>query len=194
MSLCCIFSNVTDVQEVYWVHWLWARATFHRWEEELALTQNEMHWVTNYFTFWQKQWIGWAPVAHGGHLAYAKRQSAMWSEQCHDTIWLQVCSYWSVWGCMGWHHAHPLISFFLSWGYRFLMAQIAVHRAIWITHAINSIFLLQPSQGLSLWESSAPTACLLFSSFFCCTGSEYWFTCAPGNFGPATQISIGGRP
>ena len=80
MSLCCIFSNVTDVQEVYWVHWLQAQATFHRWEEELALTQNEMHWVMNYFTFWQKQWIGWAPVAHGGHLAYAKIQSAMWSK------------------------------------------------------------------------------------------------------------------
>ena len=55
MSLHCIFSNATDVHKVYQVHWLQAWATFHRWEEELALTQNEMHWVINYFTFWQKQ-------------------------------------------------------------------------------------------------------------------------------------------
>ena len=111
-------------------------------------------------------------------------------EWCHDTVWLRVHSYWSVWGCMSQRCAHPLISFFLSWGYRLLMAQIAVHRAIWITHAIDSIFLPQSSQGLSLWESLAPTACLLFSSFFCCTGSKYWFTFVPANFGPATQIHI----
>src|ERR1700722_8568067 len=79
-------SEATDVQEVYRVHWLWARAKLHRWEEELVLTKNEMHWVTNYFTFQQQQWVGWkmiTPNAHGGHLAYAERQSAMWSEMAH---------------------------------------------------------------------------------------------------------------
>ena len=54
MSLHCIFPNTTDLHKVYQVHWLRAQMTFHRWEEELALTQNEMHWVTNYFIFWQK--------------------------------------------------------------------------------------------------------------------------------------------
>ena len=44
-------SKTADVGEVYWVHWLQAWATLHRWEEELVLAKNEMHWVTNYFTF-----------------------------------------------------------------------------------------------------------------------------------------------
>ena len=80
-------SEATDVQEVYRVHWLRAWATLHRWEEELVLAQNEMHWVTNYFTFRQQQWISWktvTPDLHGGHLAYAERQSAMWSEMAQQ--------------------------------------------------------------------------------------------------------------
>lgn len=95
----------TDVQEVYRVHWLRARATLHRWEEELILTQNEMHWVTNFFAFRQKQWLGWKPITFNvqqGHLAYAERQSAMWSEmaqrarQLFSATWLDFATDSSV--------------------------------------------------------------------------------------------------
>lgn len=59
----------------------------HRWEEELVLTRNEMHWVTNYFIFRQREWLSWkmlSPDLHGGHLAYAERQSAMWLEMAQQ--------------------------------------------------------------------------------------------------------------
>jgi hypothetical protein len=73
----------TDKEEVYRVHWLRARAQLHRWQEEVTLTQNEMHWATNYFTFRQRQWSTWqsshSDLTHGHH-AYAERQKAMWGE------------------------------------------------------------------------------------------------------------------
>ena len=81
-------SKTADVGEVHWVHWLQAWATLHRWEEELVPVKNEMHWVTNYFTFWQQQWISWklvTPDLQGGHLAYAEQQSAMWLEMAQQT-------------------------------------------------------------------------------------------------------------
>jgi len=65
------------------VHWVRARARLHRWEEEITRTQNEMHWVTNYFIYRQRQWITWKtsiPDLHAGHEAYAERQSAMWAD------------------------------------------------------------------------------------------------------------------
>jgi hypothetical protein len=46
-----------------------------------------MHWVTNYFTFRHHQWISWKTLnsdLHGGHLAYAERQSAMWLEMAQQ--------------------------------------------------------------------------------------------------------------
>ena len=68
---------------VYRVHWLRARAQLNRWQEEVTLTRNEMHWVINYFTFRQSQWLSWQslyPDMTPGHHAYAERQKAMWVE------------------------------------------------------------------------------------------------------------------
>ena len=68
---------------VYRVHWLRARAQLHRWQEEVILTQNEMHWVSNNFTYRQNQWSTWQsihPDLTPGHHAYAERQKAMWAE------------------------------------------------------------------------------------------------------------------
>ncbi|KAF8816371.1 hypothetical protein BYT27DRAFT_7077488 [Phlegmacium glaucopus] len=58
-------------------------AQLHRWQEEVILTRNEMHWATNYFTFRHSQWTTWQlsdPELTDGHQAYAERQKAMWSE------------------------------------------------------------------------------------------------------------------
>lgn len=77
--LCARLTNRT----VYRVHWLRARAQLHRWQEEVTLTRNEMHWATNYFTFRQRQWLTWQsshPQLTHGHQAYAERQKAMWAE------------------------------------------------------------------------------------------------------------------
>jgi len=43
-----------------------------------------MHWVINYFTFHQRQWLSWTTDMDGGHLAYAERQSAMWLEMAQQ--------------------------------------------------------------------------------------------------------------
>ena len=78
-SFCTRLTNNT----VYRVHWLRARAQLHRWQEEVTLTRNEMHWATNYFTFRQGQWSTWQsshPELTHGHQAYAERQKAMWGE------------------------------------------------------------------------------------------------------------------
>jgi hypothetical protein len=68
---------------VYRVHWLRARAQLHRWQEEVALTRNEMHWTINYFTSRQRQWFLWQYSHYEmtpGHHVYAERQKAMWAE------------------------------------------------------------------------------------------------------------------
>ena len=53
-----------------------------QWEEEVTLTRNEMHWVTNYYNFWQRQWYTWQSSYDmtQGHYAYAECQKAMWGE------------------------------------------------------------------------------------------------------------------
>jgi hypothetical protein len=78
-----IYLYLASQRAVYRVHWLRARAQLHRWQEEVALTRNEMHWTINYFTFRQGQWLLWQssyPYVTQGHLAYAERQKAMWAE------------------------------------------------------------------------------------------------------------------
>jgi len=65
------------------VNWLRGRAKQHRWAEELALTKNEMEWVTRFFLFRSKQWRQWganmaSPSA--GQSGYVKKQIAMWEE------------------------------------------------------------------------------------------------------------------
>ena len=80
-SVCLNLAHPTKT--VYRVHWLRARAQLHRWQEEVALTRNEMHWAINYFTSRQRQWFLWQ-YSHSdmtpGHHVYAERQKAMWAE------------------------------------------------------------------------------------------------------------------
>ncbi|KAF8808471.1 hypothetical protein BYT27DRAFT_7096828 [Phlegmacium glaucopus] len=62
---------------------VFSMAQLHRWKEEVILTQNEMHWATNYFTLRHSQWTTWQsshPELTDGHQAYAEHQKAMWSE------------------------------------------------------------------------------------------------------------------
>ena len=90
---------------VYRVHWLRARAQLHRWQEEVTLTRNEMHWAINYFTFRQKEWDKWQSsylAMTPGHHAYAEHQKAMWAEireqprQLFKMIWADFNSDTSV--------------------------------------------------------------------------------------------------
>jgi len=70
-------------RQVYRVNWLKARAQKNRWAEELALTKNEMEWVTRFFYSKRRQWGIWlAGVAAPslGQMAYAERQMSMWEE------------------------------------------------------------------------------------------------------------------
>jgi len=65
------------------VNWLRARAKQHRWAEELALTKNEMEWVTRFFLFKSKQWRQWGEnmvSTSTGQTAYKEKQMAMWEE------------------------------------------------------------------------------------------------------------------
>ena len=41
-----------------------------------------MHWVTNYYNFWQRQWYTWQSSYDmtQGHYAYAEHQETMWGE------------------------------------------------------------------------------------------------------------------
>jgi hypothetical protein len=65
---------------VYRVHWLRSRARFHRWQEELRLTTNEMEWTTRFFLAKSQEWMRYTAGLSAGHIAYAERQGAMWKE------------------------------------------------------------------------------------------------------------------
>ena len=82
-ELYSVFFVSGSLRTVYRVHWLRARARLHRWQEEVTLTRNEMHWAINYFKFRQRQWVMWQssyPNMTQGHQAYAESQKAMWGE------------------------------------------------------------------------------------------------------------------
>ena len=64
------------------VHWLRARAQYHRWKEELTLVGHEMVWTVRYFLF-KSTWWKSAAASVGitaGAAAYARRKMAMWQE------------------------------------------------------------------------------------------------------------------
>jgi len=65
------------------VNWLRARAKQHRWAEELALTKNEIEWVTRFFFYRSKQWSQWGATLvspSAGQSAYVEKQMAMWED------------------------------------------------------------------------------------------------------------------
>jgi hypothetical protein len=71
-----------DLNLVYRVHWLRAKAQKERWIEELQCLQIEMGSAARFFRhqgqFWQERQELIEPQERPGHAAWAARQSAMW--------------------------------------------------------------------------------------------------------------------
>ncbi|KAF9548796.1 hypothetical protein CPC08DRAFT_597900, partial [Agrocybe pediades] len=74
-------STMLECEYLKRVHWLRARASFHRWREEELLLDNEMQWTVRFF---ENKSIEWgsvkdaANVSPGGQ-AYAARQETQYS-------------------------------------------------------------------------------------------------------------------
>lgn len=76
---CCLLQHLTYII-VKRVHWLRARAQYHRWNEELLLIGHEMVWTVRYYLYKSNRW-GTASATFGispGAAAYAKRKQVMW--------------------------------------------------------------------------------------------------------------------
>src|SRR5271156_5297859 len=70
----------SDCCEVYQINWLRARAKKLRWEEEVELVSEEMHWTINFFENKANQWKATAASsARSGPRCYAERQISMWA-------------------------------------------------------------------------------------------------------------------
>jgi hypothetical protein len=71
-----------NLNAVYRVHWLRAKAQKMRWIEELQCLQVEMESAVRYFQhqekYWQEKQELIDPQLQPGHAAWAARQSAMW--------------------------------------------------------------------------------------------------------------------
>ena len=71
-----------DLNAVYRVHWLRAKAQKARWIEELQCLQVEMESAIRYFQhqeqFWEMRRELIEPQTQSGHAAWAARQSTMW--------------------------------------------------------------------------------------------------------------------
>ncbi|KAH9484634.1 hypothetical protein JR316_0004116 [Psilocybe cubensis] len=81
------------------VHWLRARAQFHRWREEAIMLDYEMQWTVRYFSKKEEWWKNSAVVAladdpagdnivNAGRAAYADRQSSIWGEMARRADYL----------------------------------------------------------------------------------------------------------
>jgi len=72
----------TDLNAVYWVHWLRAKAQKAQWIEELQSLQVEMESAIRFFRyqerFWQEKQEIIKPESQPGHAAWAARQGEMW--------------------------------------------------------------------------------------------------------------------
>ena len=64
-----------------------AKCQADRWNKELQITQHEMVWVLNFFTYQKTIWKDRAleAVFQPGHRAYAYKQATMWEE-----FWIQA--------------------------------------------------------------------------------------------------------
>jgi hypothetical protein len=75
-----------NYSKVYRVNWLRARATSHRWEEELPRTEMEMIWTTRYFMHERDLWYGRLAnlreqgSSKPGHEAYCEQKISQWEE------------------------------------------------------------------------------------------------------------------
>jgi hypothetical protein len=71
-----------NLNAVYRVHWLRAKAQKARWIEQLLCLQVEMKSAVRYFrhqeNIWQEKQEISDPRSRPGHAAWAARQSAMW--------------------------------------------------------------------------------------------------------------------
>lgn len=83
-SFICILLDAQQINlnAVYRVHWLRAKAQKTRWIEELQCLQVEMESAVRYFQhqeqLWQHKQERIEPQTQPGHAAWAARQSAMW--------------------------------------------------------------------------------------------------------------------
>ena|ERR1700677_4731515 len=72
-----------NLNAVYRVHWLRAKAQKARWIEELQCLQVEMQSAVRFFKhqeqFWQEKHELIEPRSRPGHAAWAARQCAMWN-------------------------------------------------------------------------------------------------------------------
>lgn len=72
-----------NLNAVYRVHWLRAKAQKERWIEELQCLQVEMESAIRFFRhqeqFWQKKQGLVEPRSQPGHAAWAARQCAVWN-------------------------------------------------------------------------------------------------------------------
>lgn len=49
-------TRLNMLETVKRVHWLRARAQFHRWQEEIILVSHEMEWTVRYFLHHSDRW------------------------------------------------------------------------------------------------------------------------------------------
>ena len=77
-----------EESEVYRVNWLWAKAWFDRWQEEVQLVMNEMKWTELWFDHHKDLWAKRAgySMEQGliGHSCYAWKQAGMWEAMARD--------------------------------------------------------------------------------------------------------------
>jgi len=81
--LCALVdAKSINLNAVYRVHWLRAKAQKTRWIEELQCLQVEMESAVRFFQyqerFWQEKQELIEPSSQPGHAAWAARQSSMW--------------------------------------------------------------------------------------------------------------------
>jgi len=78
-----------NLNAVYRVHWLRAKAQKTRWIEELQCLQVEMESAVRFFQhqeqFWNEKQELIEPQSQPGHAAWAARQSAMWHSMATET-------------------------------------------------------------------------------------------------------------
>ncbi|KAJ6556907.1 hypothetical protein B0H10DRAFT_1847369, partial [Mycena sp. CBHHK59/15] len=71
-----------EIQQIYRVNWLRAKARVDRWKEEGKFVVNEMVWTVNSFKYRCNQWKLWVEAAkleeEDGLQAYAEKQVDLW--------------------------------------------------------------------------------------------------------------------
>jgi hypothetical protein len=72
--------SANEIQLVYRISWLRAKCQAARWQEELKLLRMEMDWTKCFFANKSSACLSWiSETSRVGHVAYAERQSTMWT-------------------------------------------------------------------------------------------------------------------